>query len=337
MPTAAGSRDHYDHYRDDDDDRAAAIDDDDDATTTIATTGRPHDRDDDDDRDHDDDDDRDHRRPTTIATTTTEPRARRMARSRGTEPRTGARRVATESRTRRLPASRAQRRGRPARLARVRPGIRGRGRRPRRRQHGRAPPPSLADDPLVQVLLRNPRRETYAGWDDAANRNRLLVAAAALAPGWIVSLDADERLDPDDAPALRRFLETDALPGCAFGLQHFRMWGPDRFDPRLHVDLPGVPRTARGRCSRRGACTSLPCRREIPRAAWLRTTIRVRHLGAARRPGVATRDREVPPGGPGRRVPRQPADVAPARRQPPALAACPPVEPVLRLVAPRSG
>src|SRR5690606_38453550 len=31
----------------------------------------------------------------------------------------------------------------------------------------------LAAHPLVKILLRNPRREDYRGWDDAANRNRL--------------------------------------------------------------------------------------------------------------------------------------------------------------------
>jgi glycosyltransferase involved in cell wall biosynthesis len=136
----------------------------------------------------------------------------------------------------------------------------------------------LAQDPLVRILLRNPRRETYAGWDDAANRNRLLEAAAPLAPRWVVSLDADERLDAEDAAALRRFLEADALPGCAFGLQHFRMWGAERFDP----DYTWIYRVFAYRAGQ-----SFPTRRlhfypvptDIPRAAWLRTTIRVRHLG----------------------------------------------------------
>ena len=53
----------------------------------------------------------------------------------------------------------------------------------------------LAAEPLVEVLLTNRRRENYRGWDDAANRNRLLEAAAALEPEWILSLDADERID----------------------------------------------------------------------------------------------------------------------------------------------
>ena len=80
-------------------------------------------------------------------------------------------------------------------------------------------------------LLRNPRREDYPGWDDAANRNRLSTPAIELDPAWILSLDADERIDPDDAAALRAFLDTDALPGCAYGFRVVRMRGDaDHFD-----------------------------------------------------------------------------------------------------------
>ncbi len=90
----------------------------------------------------------------------------------------------------------------------------------------------LAAHPLVQVLLTNPRRESYAGWDDGANRNRLLRAAADIDPDWVLSLDADERLSADDGEALRAFVDTDALPGLAYGLQCYRMWG-ESCDPRF--------------------------------------------------------------------------------------------------------
>jgi hypothetical protein len=40
----------------------------------------------------------------------------------------------------------------------------------------------LAKSTLVKVLLRNPRREDYRGWDDYENRSRLLAAAADLDP-----------------------------------------------------------------------------------------------------------------------------------------------------------
>src|SRR5687768_3353830 len=61
----------------------------------------------------------------------------------------------------------------------------------------------LQANPLVKVVLTNPRRDSYAGWDDAANRTRLLEAASELDPRWILFLDADERIDAEDAAALR--------------------------------------------------------------------------------------------------------------------------------------
>src|SRR6476469_8507884 len=51
----------------------------------------------------------------------------------------------------------------------------------------------LEAHPLVRRVLANPVKATYRDWDDAANRNRLLDAAAELEPDWILSLDADER------------------------------------------------------------------------------------------------------------------------------------------------
>src|SRR5947209_5916722 len=65
----------------------------------------------------------------------------------------------------------------------------------------------LRANPLVEVLLENPRRESYAGWDDSLNRNRLLAAAGALEPDWIISVDADQLLPREDGDALRRFVD----------------------------------------------------------------------------------------------------------------------------------
>jgi glycosyltransferase involved in cell wall biosynthesis len=138
----------------------------------------------------------------------------------------------------------------------------------------------LGAEPLVKVLLRNPPRAGYAGWDDGANRARLLEAAGELEPEWIVFLDADERIDAADARALRRFLETDAIPGCAYGFQHFRMWGRGRCDPepmyvwRAFAWSPGLELP-------REQLHFDPVPTSIPREAWVPTTIRVRHLAAA--------------------------------------------------------
>ena len=68
----------------------------------------------------------------------------------------------------------------------------------------------LAQDPLVRVLLRNPLRETYAGWDDAANRNRLLEGSIK---GMVAELGrmchrrgdlVEERLHPGDLDRIDR-------------------------------------------------------------------------------------------------------------------------------------
>src|SRR3954470_24264977 len=43
----------------------------------------------------------------------------------------------------------------------------------------------LESSPLVKLVLINPPRPSYVGWDDSANRNRLLAAAADFSPDWI--------------------------------------------------------------------------------------------------------------------------------------------------------
>ena len=137
----------------------------------------------------------------------------------------------------------------------------------------------LTASPLVRQIVRNPRREDYRQWDDAANRNRLLAAAAAYNPEWIISLDADERLDAVDGPDLRRFLETDALPGCAYGFRHVPMRGDgDHFWPkyqwvyRLFSYAPGQRFPDQ-------KLHFVPIPTSIPRELWFKTTLRIQHLG----------------------------------------------------------
>src|SRR6476469_691504 len=71
----------------------------------------------------------------------------------------------------------------------------------------------LEREPLVEVVLRRPRRESFHAWDDGANRNWLLERAVDVDAHWILSLDADERLSADDAAALRRFVDDEAEAG----------------------------------------------------------------------------------------------------------------------------
>jgi glycosyltransferase involved in cell wall biosynthesis len=138
----------------------------------------------------------------------------------------------------------------------------------------------LDANPLVKIVLDNPRREDYVGWDDSDNRNRLLAAAAQLDPEWILSLDVDERIAADDATALRDFLESDALSGCAYGFQIFRM----REDLE-HYDREGlwVYRLFALENGQRFPDLRLhfvPIPTGIPRSLWLQTTIRIQHLAS---------------------------------------------------------
>jgi hypothetical protein len=136
----------------------------------------------------------------------------------------------------------------------------------------------LAAQPLVALLLRNRRRQTYRGWNDSANRNRLLESAVELDPGWFLFLDSDERLDADDASALRAFIEHEAVEGCAYGMRVFRMIGDLQ-----HWDRAGLWVY---RLFARDGDHSLPEQRlhfvpippSIPRRRWLQTTIRIQHL-----------------------------------------------------------
>ena len=138
----------------------------------------------------------------------------------------------------------------------------------------------LQAHPLVQVLLSNPVRENYVGWDDAENRNRLLAAVGPLCPQWIISLDADERLSQDDAPALVEFIRDGAISGVAYGfLIHRMIDNLDTYDEsslwvyRLFSYREGqhFPRTK---------LHFVPVPTDIPRGHWAKTTLRIQHLSS---------------------------------------------------------
>ncbi len=141
----------------------------------------------------------------------------------------------------------------------------------------------LEAHPLVESLLRNPRRESYEGWDDSSNRNRLLAAAEDLAPDWILSLDADERIPAEDAAALREFLATDALPGLAYGMQCFRMVGDMHHFDRNALWVYRLFAFAPGQVFPDTRLHFVPIPTSISRDRRLRTTIRIQHLSEPRR------------------------------------------------------
>jgi hypothetical protein len=136
----------------------------------------------------------------------------------------------------------------------------------------------LEAEPAVEVLLRNPRRQTYRGWDDAANRNRLLEAAAELEPAWLLFLDADERLDPDDAAALRAFIDHEAVAGYAYGMRVFRMIGGLDFWDRGALWVYRLFAHDRDHSLPEQRLHFVPVPPSIPMDRWLQTTIRIQHL-----------------------------------------------------------
>ena len=130
----------------------------------------------------------------------------------------------------------------------------------------------------MKLLLRNPVRQGYAGWDDSLNRNRLLEVAADLEPDWIISIDADERLDPSDGAAVRELVEYEALPDHAYSFRVCRMvndlnhYDLDRtWVCRLFPFRPGTS-FSRDRLHFAAVPTS------IHRSRSLKTTIRIQHL-----------------------------------------------------------
>ncbi len=141
-------------------------------------------------------------------------------------------------------------------------------------------PEILSAHPLVKMMLQNPVREDYRGWDDSLNRNRLLEAAASLEPEWIISVDADERMHQSDAVALRRFLETDALPGCAYRFQWLQMREvTSQYLPEI-IWVPRLFAFEPGQSFPTDRLHFAPVPISIPRSAYVKTTLRIQHLGA---------------------------------------------------------
>lgn len=154
----------------------------------------------------------------------------------------------------------------------------------------------LARQPLVEVLLENPPRRGCES-DEGSNRNRLLEAAAGLDPDWVILIEADERVPAADAVALRRFVETQALPGCAFGLERLGIvddpGSPSReWVYRLFAFRPGQRFPVESGCFE-------PVPTSVPPHTWVKTTFRLVHLPSSSHPELLsarlTRPPELPP------------------------------------------
>lgn len=146
----------------------------------------------------------------------------------------------------------------------------------------------LRANPLVDTVLGNLRREDHTGWDDSLNRNRLLQAAVALHPDWIISIDADELVPREDGEALRRFIELQAVPGIAYGFPSFRMIGDlehhDGRDNRAYRLFAYRP----DQVFPSDRLHFMPIPTSIPRDRWLVTNLRIQHLG-----GLTAEDRQA--------------------------------------------
>ena len=148
--------------------------------------------------------------------------------------------------------------------------------------------------PIVATVLANPPRPTYVGWDDARNRQELLDELENFEDvGWVVFLDADERIDPDDAAALRHFIETDAISSLAYGFEVFRMAdGTSRYDPGSHMWVYRMFGYRPGLQLPTTRLHFVPIPESIERKHWIRTTLRIQHLGSADEQRRATRFRK---------------------------------------------
>jgi glycosyltransferase involved in cell wall biosynthesis len=136
----------------------------------------------------------------------------------------------------------------------------------------------LAAEPLVKLILRNPVRAGYAGWDDAANRRRLLHECELLAPDWIIWLDADELILECDIPYLLRLICSAPWNEHAYGFEVLRMMdGLGHFDKHQLWVYRLFP-FRRGHSLPVGKLHFDPIPLEIPRQHWKRTRLRIAHL-----------------------------------------------------------
>jgi glycosyltransferase involved in cell wall biosynthesis len=140
----------------------------------------------------------------------------------------------------------------------------------------------LEESAIVRTVLTNPVRDSYLGWDDRENRQRLVDAAVDAGTGWALFLDADERIDEADGRTFQSFLRTDARKGFAYGFELFSMVGDEHHrNPRalwvirlFHCDdaLQPLP-------SRRLHFVPVPA--NIDREHWLYTSLRIQHFGGS--------------------------------------------------------
>ena len=238
----------------------------------------------------------------------------------------------------RRPAAGSGRRTRPARVVRLGAAVRRCGGCARRRQHGRDARACSRPNRWSGCCWRARPREGHAGWDDAreppgAARGR----AARSGPGGCCSST------PTSASTRGRGGAAGvARPRGGRGGPRVRVPGPpdDRgpgvVGPGRAVGVPAV-RVAAGAQLPAGRLHAVPVPAEIPPERYVRTTVRIQHLGGATEERRRERYRKYREADPGRRLAgrlrgaaRAPAGAAPvgAATRPglPVVAAAPPDE-----------
>jgi glycosyltransferase involved in cell wall biosynthesis len=116
----------------------------------------------------------------------------------------------------------------------------------------------------------------------------MLAAAADIRPRWIMQLDADERLDADDALALRSFLANHADPGYGYEFQVFRMIGDRNHWDQATVWYARLFSFELGQSFPTQALHFRQLPTSIPSNRTLRTTLRIQHLA-----GLTEGDRQA--------------------------------------------
>lgn len=137
----------------------------------------------------------------------------------------------------------------------------------------------LERHPLVDILLRNPPRADFGGWNDSMNRNRLLEAAGSLRPDWVIGVDADELVPPDEGAALRHFIDEDAVAGIAYAFPVYRMIDDvEHYDRRDNKGALRLFAYRPGQVLSPAALHLNPAPSSIPPGRRLVTNIRFQHL-----------------------------------------------------------
>lgn len=87
----------------------------------------------------------------------------------------------------------------------------------------------LEQSPYVIEVMRNPPRRP--SWDEPAGHRQLVAAALSLQADWIISVDADERLERDFRSRAERVIRRGNRLGLSVFVVHFReLWdSPDHY------------------------------------------------------------------------------------------------------------